>query len=146
MSCSGGDLAMLWPAHQTVVHECVVDRVTRDTVLLRMSPTAKEAWYVCMQCVHAHAHTLSQSLSLSLVQLLTKPIKPQHLFHTFCTKSCSHAVHAPGCGRCSIGHFISISHFPCCKGDHTSLHQPLFSGTKPHRAQYLTEECCPQHA
>ena len=33
---------MLRPAHQTVVHECVVDRVTRDCVVLRMSHTAKE--------------------------------------------------------------------------------------------------------
>ena len=40
---------MLLPAHQTVVHECVVDRVTRDCVVLRMSHITVEAWSVTAQ-------------------------------------------------------------------------------------------------
>ena len=61
--CSGGDLAMLRPAHQTVVHECVVDRVTRDCVVLRMSHTAKEAWSVTAQYCTPPSHPLTHSKS-----------------------------------------------------------------------------------
>ena len=47
----GGDLALLWPTNQKVLHECYVEAVGRESVVLKITRNARDAWYV-----HVHVH------------------------------------------------------------------------------------------
>ena len=44
--CRTGDLALLWPINQKVLHECYVEAVERESVVLKITPTDRDAWYV----------------------------------------------------------------------------------------------------
>ena len=56
--CRMGDLALLWPINQKVLHECFVEAVGRESVVLKITPTARDAWYVhvYMYCMLLHAY------------------------------------------------------------------------------------------
>ena len=39
-----GDGALLLPLNQTVIHECYVEHVGRDSVIIKITDKAKQAW------------------------------------------------------------------------------------------------------
>ena len=46
VNCRPGDLALLLPSNQQVVHECLVEHVGRETVVLKITEKARLARYL----------------------------------------------------------------------------------------------------
>ena len=44
--CRQGDSALLLPSNQQVMHECLVEHVGRDNIILKLTEKAKQARYM----------------------------------------------------------------------------------------------------
>lgn len=49
--CRPGDFALIQSKEDATIHECYVDHVQRDSVVLMIPEKAKEEWYVIFACM-----------------------------------------------------------------------------------------------